>query len=776
MYSFDVFDTLITRTTADPWGIFALMRKRMKEERGTNGLDEYIIENFYELRIHSEELARRAAAYQQTEEVTLKDIYAAMAVCGCLGEEQKEYLCRLEQEMEIANVVGIPENIERVKELLKRGGRVILVSDMYLPTEAIRAMLLKADPVFENIPLYVSAQYGKRKTTGNLYRYVQKAEGIGFEDWVHVGDNIHQDIEVPFLLGITPKLAERTELNIFEKEQLERYGDDVGLQLMIGTAKRTDRRIAADAYHAGCRYAGPVLYSYAEWLVEQAVKRRVKRLYFIARDGYLIKKIVDIILSGKKTGVTTSYIYGSRAVWRMASLSEENYNLYQMILWSHYRRIMTLADLAKVLHLPLEELYEYLPGIYVERKTNDRVSQQELEYIVGRLSEEDAFRKHHLKSLADERRLAREYLAQVLDLSDDAFAFVDVGGGGLTQGCLRELIKDWYGKPIHTFFFKIDRVNLVKDSLTDTFMPGYLKNDLIIEMLCRAPHGTTKGYRAENGKIVPTLEEEESRLLIEHGFYDYEKGIVDFSREMRAVSERCGVRIASVKNVLNYLKYIGERPSEDVLEYFASMPTSETGRDKKVGEYAPKLTRQEIKEIFLTRGNAPFENFYHGTDINYSVMRATEEEKALIERYKKENGGVLGRLYRQESDKALREVQKRYKRAAGYPVRLLEKRLVVYGAGKFGQDLHKRLAEDTEHEVVLWVDKNVDACRKQGMTDVHDVTEIEGVEYDQIVIAVMDNKLAVSIEDELNQLGISREKIIWLPSNQAVEWKTKGIG
>ena len=108
--------------------------------------------------------------------------------------------------------------------------------------------------------------------------------------------------------------------------------------------------------------------------------------------------------------------------------------------------------------------------------------------------------------------------------------------------------------------------------------------------------------------------------------------------------------------------------------------------------------------------------------------------------------------------------------------RLLEKRLVVYGAGKFGQDLHKRLAEDTEHEVVLWVDKKADACRKQGMTDVHDVTEIEGVEYDQIVIAVMDNKLAVSIEDELNQLGISREKIIWLPSNQAVEWKTKGIG
>ena len=56
------------------------------------------------------------------------------------------------------------------------------------------------------------------------------------------------------------------------------------------------------AYHIGCRYAGPVLYSYAAWIVDQAVKNDIKRLYFIARDGYLIKKIVDIILKQKRQG------------------------------------------------------------------------------------------------------------------------------------------------------------------------------------------------------------------------------------------------------------------------------------------------------------------------------------------------------------------------------------------------------------------------------------------------------------------------------------------
>ena len=45
MYSFDVFDTLITRTTATPWGIFALMRDRLKLEKQIHNLDEYVVDN-----------------------------------------------------------------------------------------------------------------------------------------------------------------------------------------------------------------------------------------------------------------------------------------------------------------------------------------------------------------------------------------------------------------------------------------------------------------------------------------------------------------------------------------------------------------------------------------------------------------------------------------------------------------------------------------------------------------------------------------------------------
>ena len=624
LYSFDVFDTLITRTTASPLGIFALMQERLRREQAENGLEDYLVENFYELRRHSETLARKAGFYQRKEEVTLGDIYDAMSVCGCLEAGQIEYLCRMEEELEIANVRGIPANIRRLKNLLDQGERVILVSDMYLPPEILRQMLLRVDAVLAQLPLYVSSAYGVRKTTGNLYRLVQQAEGVSFGDWVHTGDNLHQDIEVPFGLGIRVQWWKRPELTELEAELLEIRGGDSRLQLMIGTALGALREAeetgpakragvtgeiretgrsgeVSDAYEIGCRYAGPVLYSYGEWIVDQSVKKGIKRLYFIARDGYLIKRIVDIILEKEGGNIETRYIYGSRKAWRMASLSKDHYNLYQLILWSHMLKIKTLSDLAGVLHVPLEELYDYLPGVYGKKRRNESISNQELEYIIRRLFEDEVFRDFHLKKLEGERSLAVRYLTREVDMSDDEFAFVDVSGGGLTQGCLKELIKDYYQKLIRTFFFKIDRVNLVKGSVTDTFMPGFLENNLVIEMMCRAPHGQTCGYELKEGKAVPVLEKAESQGLILHGFADYEKGILDFAVKMKDVCKEMGVRIASVRNVLSYLEYIAGRPSKQVLEYFASMPSNETGRGTEAVEYAPRLTAEEIRQLFLVR-------------------------------------------------------------------------------------------------------------------------------------------------------------------------------
>lgn len=792
MYSFDVFDTLITRTTAIPQGIFTLIKDKLEGENNIDTLDEYVIQNFYELRSHSEELARASHFMQNDEEVDLHDIYLAMATSGVLDTSQIEYLCLVEENIEIANVIAIEENISRLKKLIDQGERVVLISDMYLSEKTIRKMLLRTDDIFKDIPLYVSSEYRKRKTTGNLYRIVKEIEQVDYGNWIHIGDNLHQDIEIPYNLGIQVERVPRIALSDFERELLGRYGKDSRLQLMIGSALQSEERSekifeqterggkARKAYHVGCRYAGAVLYSYAEWIVGQAEKKNIKRLYFIARDGYLIKRIVDIIIEKQEMNIRTYYIYGSRKAWRMPSLSKEYYNLYQLVIWSHTNKIHTLTDLAEVLHVSPEDLYRFLPGTLKNSKKNFQITNVELEYIVEKLSKNKEFQDWHLDELKREKELARRYLEQEVDMSDENFAFVDVAGGGLTQGCLRELVKDKYQKPIRTFFFKVDRVNLAEGSITDTFVPSYLTNDLTVEMMCRAPHGQTKCYQLVDGEIVPELEEEESRALIEHGFYDYEEGIVKFSEVMCEMTQKCGKRIGLLQNLLLYVKYIAENPSSEVLEYFAAMPSGDTGRENGIQEYAPKLTKEDIKKIFLKHPSEPLELYYKGSNLNYSILRASEEEKNLIELYKREYNSAMGKLFRQEKERAHKELYDHFGRAAFYPVRLLERRVILYGAGKFGRDLYHRLTEDEEHEIILWVDKNAEEYRKQGLVDIHCVSEIKNVQYDQIVIAVMAKELADTIRAELMGYGFKEEQLVWIwpynPQNPRDVWKTEKIG
>ena len=144
MYSFDIFDTLITRCTADPKGIFMLMQERLQE------VDEYpsfVSENFYELRVGAEGLARRYAGEAGKYEVTLDNIYKALATTACISETQQNQLKKLEVETEYNSALGILKNINLLKKLKGRGEQVVLISDMYLSKDIIHHMLCKVDDI-----------------------------------------------------------------------------------------------------------------------------------------------------------------------------------------------------------------------------------------------------------------------------------------------------------------------------------------------------------------------------------------------------------------------------------------------------------------------------------------------------------------------------------------------------------------------------------------------------------------------------------------------------
>lgn len=95
-----------------------------------------------------------------------------------------------------------------------------------------------------------------------------------------------------------------------------------------------------------------------------------------------------------------------------------------------------------------------------------------------------------------------------------------------------------------------------------------------------------------------------------------------------------------------------------------------------------------------------------------------------------------------------------------YPNLLAGKRFVLYGAGRVGMDYYRQIRNNTEGELVLWIDKQWEKYLDSRF-DVKSVEELQDAKFDCVLIAVRRKELADSIKRELLGKGIQEEKIWW---------------
>ena len=87
------------------------------------------------------------------------------------------------------------------------------------------------------------------------------------------------------------------------------------------------------------------------------------------------------------------------------------------------------------------------------------------------------------------------------------------------------------------------------------------------------------------------------------------------------------------------------------------------------------------------------------------------------------------------------------------------KRVVIYSAGTFGQQLVGRFRETRHCDVVAWLDDDYWEYRRCCM-DVDPVESITGLSYDYILIATVDSCVGERITKRLLDLGVSAEKVL----------------
>lgn len=328
MYSFDVFDTLITRATKNPQGVFYVMQERISTMEMEDGA--FLGKNFAQIRINAE---RNAGAYsslsKEKREVNLESIYRVVMQMAGISTNTKDKLMELEVQTEIDCAVGITNHISKLRQILEMGEHVVLISDMYLSSKAIREILVSVDNIFANIPLYVSNECGCTKHTGELFLFVKEKEKASTEKWTHYGDNEISDIRSPQRLGINTVWLKKVPLLPWEKEFDEQYclQTNAYWQLYVGIARILRQNVEMTSYEEmGASFVGMILYPYVEWIIQSSLRKGIRTLYFVARDGYVLKKIADIVINKSGYVINTKYIYGSRMAWRIQEGNEEKKN------------------------------------------------------------------------------------------------------------------------------------------------------------------------------------------------------------------------------------------------------------------------------------------------------------------------------------------------------------------------------------------------------------------------------------------------------------------
>ena len=314
LYSYDIFDTLITRATYTAKGINAEMQILLQDEESIPG---YIRQNYLDIRSESEVKARKYHELIGDEEVTIDQIFEFLSEYDDFVNT--DLLKNQEIDLENKYILPINERIYELKEKIKSGNSVILISDMYLRENDIRNMLISIDPIFETIPIYVSSEYNMTKNVGSLYAYIHNKLNIEYKDWTHIGDNFYSDYLIPKALGINCELVKTWKEYYWINELKQEYNvNSLEMQIILGLVRYISDEKDSDLAKLGKSYAGIILEEYAEWIVDRAIKDKIEQLYFIARDGYVIKRIVDRILQQYKVNIQTEYIYGSRKAWRVS--------------------------------------------------------------------------------------------------------------------------------------------------------------------------------------------------------------------------------------------------------------------------------------------------------------------------------------------------------------------------------------------------------------------------------------------------------------------------
>lgn len=535
LVTFDVFDTALIRGVARPEDVFLHVGVEARA-RGILPLD---ITDFARMRREAENAARRRAwEIHRWVEIRLEEIYAQLAEMMALEMPLMHALMVLEQEIEQVHSLRNPIIGDLFDQARHAGKKLGFLSDMYLD-EALVIKLLEQAGYRGYDFVFVSSTGRETKASGTLFGKVLDIHRIPSRNWMHIGDNPDSDVKQARLLGIKAFLYQKNEAHTRPRPIMKHHSAQIlprktlveaelfhsmvtGLvKARCSSSMRERKRNAGPDTNFwedwGYQHVGPLLAGFGSWLVRELNRRAFRDVYFLSRDGHLIKQVADRMQcpeAAMEPVARTHYLYASRRVFNLAAIDRLDEETLDFLV-SGTSRMSVRQFLARI-EIDAEAHLETVARIGFA--SPDEIVEGGLGY--GRL-------RALLRAL-DEAILARAraefdvlacYFREEGLLDGGDVAIVDLGWHGSLQDAMARLIARMGGTTTLTGYYLGTFPPAGRYAARGQVMHGYLceegKPDALhaaiktavelFEWVFSAPHGSVCNLRLVAGGVEPVF-------------------------------------------------------------------------------------------------------------------------------------------------------------------------------------------------------------------------------------------------------------------------------
>lgn len=315
--SFDLFDTLVMRRVLTPADIFecAVRRLHIPDMRGRQLIQ-----------------ARVAVEKEAKALKNIDEIYDEMAGRCHLSKDEKETIKQAEFATEKENIVGRKKCVSLLEYARSLGKKIYILTDMYYEKADLKILCDQAGVPVEEDEIISSCEIKLTKEEGSAYKFLIDVAGGNHKAILHIGDNPvsdqknaeRWDIDAIRILSSYEMLVHSSMVSLLSDTL--RYEKRCALGLLVAelfndpfALNGTKGKVVVSGYKDTGYVFGMIFYSFCRWMIEEAGKQGIELMVLPGRDGYLIKKLLDIL----NPPFRYTYIAASRRCYELASLSSE---------------------------------------------------------------------------------------------------------------------------------------------------------------------------------------------------------------------------------------------------------------------------------------------------------------------------------------------------------------------------------------------------------------------------------------------------------------------